>query len=83
MPPQMTVDITTDVLSVVAEHLAGINAHRTLANLNIASHVVRDEMLPVLYETVMMDNLSKLACFIKPSKGIKYTKSVFLGCHSA
>lgn len=51
-----------------------MNAFKTLANLNITSHGVRDDNLPILYETVMMDNLSKLACFIKPSRGIQYTK---------
>jgi hypothetical protein len=74
----MDLDIPYDVISVVAEHLAGLNAFRSLANLNLASHGVRDETLPILYETATMDNLSKLACFIKPSKGIEYTKSVSL-----
>lgn len=70
----MRLDIPHDVISVVAGHLAGDNALKTLANLNIASQGVRDETLTILYEAVMMDNLSELSCFTKPSKGIQYTK---------
>jgi hypothetical protein len=49
-----------DVIYVIACHLAGIYAFGTLANLHIVSHHVADTVLPVLYETVLMDNAEKM-----------------------
>jgi hypothetical protein len=46
----------TDVLVIVVEFLAGDHAFGTLANLSLADRDIRDETLPVLYETVTLDN---------------------------
>jgi hypothetical protein len=49
-------DLPLDVLYVIACHLAGTYAFGTLANLHIANHLVAETVLPVLYETVLVDN---------------------------
>lgn len=41
-------EVPLDVLGVVAEFLAGAHCFGTLANLNIASHDLHDQTLPVL-----------------------------------
>jgi hypothetical protein len=45
----------------------------------LTSHAVRDETLPVLYETVLFDNVKNLPYYggggkIKKSMGFKYTR---------
>jgi hypothetical protein len=71
-----------DVLYVVACHLAGIHAFGTLASLYIANHDVAGTVLPVLYETLLIDNEEKLP-IVNDKNGscldrFKYTKSVEL-----
>lgn len=51
----MVPDLPLDIYGVIAEFLAGAFAFRTLANLNVANHGIRDETTPILYETVMFD----------------------------
>lgn len=71
-----------DVLGVVAEFLAGAHAFGTLASLNIASHDVHELTLPILYETLLLDDFGSLAhcrernCPIPA--GFLYTRSVKL-----
>jgi hypothetical protein len=43
------------VVSLVAQFLAGCNSHGTLANLSLSSKLVRSEITPILYETVILD----------------------------
>jgi hypothetical protein len=67
---------------VVAEFLAGAHCFGTLANLNIASHNVHDQTLPVLYETLLLDDFGNLRHYRKRDcpvpVGFRYTKSVKL-----
>lgn len=67
-----------ETFTIIAEFLAGSGAFGTLANLNVADRVMRMETLPVLYETVLLDNVEKLEyykdwTFTLPL-GFKYTK---------
>jgi hypothetical protein len=43
------------VVPLVAQFLAGSNSYGTLANLSLASKLVRFEITPILYETVILD----------------------------
>lgn len=54
------IDIPLDVFGVMSEFLAGDNAVGTLASLNLANRAIREETLPVLYETVLLDNVTNL-----------------------
>jgi hypothetical protein len=68
------------VLYVVSCHLAGSYAFGTLAALHLANHDVAETVLPVLYETVLMDNEKNLP-IVDDKKGgcldrFKHTKSV-------
>lgn len=57
----MTVpDLPLDVIYVVACHLAGSFAFGTLAALHLASRHVAETIVPVLYETVLADNMDRL-----------------------
>lgn len=51
----MIPDLPLDVYGVIAEFLAGAFAFGTLASLNVANHLIRDETTPVLYETLLLD----------------------------
>ncbi|KAJ9098437.1 hypothetical protein QFC20_005956 [Naganishia adeliensis] len=72
-------DIPLDVLGVISEFLAGDLAFGTLASLNVANHGIREETLPILYETVVFDDIKNLAYYggggkvSKPTR-FKYTK---------
>jgi hypothetical protein len=66
---------------VIADFLIGDFAFGTTANLNLASRLVRDETLPVLYETVYRKLEDDLIAFnVRPpveySRGYQYTKCV-------
>jgi hypothetical protein len=70
-----------EIFSIIAEFLAGAHAFGTLANLNVANHMMRMETMPILYETVLLDNIEKLEyykdwTFTLPL-GFKYTKYVW------
>lgn len=65
-------DLPLDVIYVVSCHLAGIYAFGTLANLQLANHLVAETVLPVLYEKVLVDNEVGL-----PSDG--YGRSITMG----
>jgi hypothetical protein len=71
-------DLSVDVITVIAEHLAGLYAFGTLASLHLANHAVRQETLPVLYETVLMDDVEKLPYYKDGTQvnpvGFRYTK---------
>jgi hypothetical protein len=49
-------ELSLDVIYVIACYLAGDHAFGTLAALHLANHDVAETVLPVLYETVLMDN---------------------------
>lgn len=71
-------DLSLAVITVIAECLAGNHAFETLASLHLASHAVRKETMPVMYETVLMDNVVNLPYYkdgtqINPT-GFRYTK---------
>lgn len=51
----MIPDLPLDIYGAIAEFLAGAFAFGTLASLNVANHLIRDETTPVLYETLIMD----------------------------
>jgi hypothetical protein len=53
-------DLPLDAFYVIGCHLAGMYAFGSLASLHIASHYVADIVLPVLYETVLADNIENL-----------------------
>jgi hypothetical protein len=73
-------DLPLDVLYVISCHLAGIHAFGTLASLHLANHDVADTVLPVLYETLLVDNEENLPKLDDEpgdlSNRFKYTKSV-------
>lgn len=75
-------NIPTEVLIIVAEFLAGDRAFGTLAALHMADREMQMEILPVLYETLFMDNKNHLLPFLEDERtlvanqGFKYTKSV-------
>lgn len=49
-----------DVIYVIACHLAGSHAFGTVATLHLANHGVAETVLPVLYETLLVDNEDNL-----------------------
>jgi hypothetical protein len=67
-------------LGVVAEFLAGAHAFGTLASLNIASHNVHELTLPILYETLLLDDFENLTYYRERNcsipAGCLYTRSV-------
>jgi hypothetical protein len=73
-----TPDLPADVFGVIAEFLAGSFAFGTLASLNVISKSIRDETLPVLYETFLMDDDDKLKYHqwkkYGSPRGLKYVK---------
>ncbi|KAJ9123946.1 hypothetical protein QFC22_000737 [Naganishia vaughanmartiniae] len=50
-----TPELPADIFEVIASHLAGDNALRSLANLNVASRTVHEATNSTLYETVTWD----------------------------
>ena len=52
----MIPDLPFDVHGVIAQFLAGSFAFGTLANLNVASRMIQEETLSVLYETLLIDD---------------------------
>ncbi|KAJ9097633.1 hypothetical protein QFC21_004669 [Naganishia friedmannii] len=48
-------ELPADIFEVIASHLAGDNALRSLANLNVASRMVHEATNSTLYETVTWD----------------------------
>lgn len=87
----MIPDLPLDIYGVIADFLAGSFAFGTLANLNVASHFIREETLPVLYETLLMNDeekwpQSKEEIGLKPMPSVSslayskaYTKYVDIG----
>jgi hypothetical protein len=53
-------DLPLDIFYVVACHLAGMYAFGTLAALHLAKHAIEETVLPVMYETVLLDNMEEL-----------------------
>jgi hypothetical protein len=49
------IHLPLNILYLVACHLAGDHAFGTLAALHLANHSVAGAVLPVLYETLLMD----------------------------
>lgn len=66
--------LPAEVLAVVAEFLVGQHAFGTAASLNRTSHSVQDETLPVLYETLILDDPDRIKMKGKLSVGLQYTK---------
>lgn len=52
-------DLPLDLIYVIGCHLAGIFAFGTLAALHLANHDVAEIVLPVLYETLLVDNMKR------------------------
>lgn len=72
-------ELPTDLVIVIAELLAGAYAFGSLANLNLASREIRTETLPILFETVTLDNGYDLCAMIKEGRqdmaaAFRYTK---------
>jgi hypothetical protein len=53
---QTAPELPSDVFEVIASHLAGDNALRSLANLNVASRMIHEATNSTLYETVTWDH---------------------------
>jgi hypothetical protein len=49
-------NLPTELIVTIAEFLAGSFAFGSLAQLNLASHAIHEETLPVLYETMTWDH---------------------------
>jgi hypothetical protein len=58
-PQPQRPDVPLDVVYVVSCHLAGMNAFGTLASLHLANHHVAETLLPVLYETLLLDDIKR------------------------
>jgi hypothetical protein len=52
-------NLPLDTLYVVVCHLAGMFAFGSLAALHLVNHAVAETGLPVLYETVLIDNMER------------------------
>lgn len=53
-------DLPLDLIYVVSCHLAGLFAFGTLASLRLTNHAVAETVLPVLYETVLVDHMQRM-----------------------
>jgi hypothetical protein len=51
------------VWGIIAELLGGKCALKTLASVNVINHDIHEMTLPVLYETVLFDNLDNTVPF--------------------
>jgi hypothetical protein len=56
IPSQAAPELPPDIFEVIASHLAGDNALRSLANLNVASRTIHEATNSTLYETVTWDH---------------------------
>lgn len=63
-------ELPTDIITVIAQFLAGCHAFGSLASLHMAKRDVRDATMPVLFETVFMDRLATSDVL----EGFKYTR---------
>jgi hypothetical protein len=52
-------DLPLDVIYVIGCHLAGIHAFGSLAALHLTNHDVAETVLPILYETVILDDMDR------------------------
>lgn len=66
------------LIATIAEFLIGDFAFGTAANLNVTSQAVREETLPVLYETLCLDRMNADVYLLREESnpGFKYTKYV-------
>jgi hypothetical protein len=64
------------VFAVVVEFLVDQHAFGTAASLNRTSHSVHNETLPVLYETLILDDPDRIKMEGQPPVGLQYTKYV-------
>lgn len=53
---QFVPPLTREIHALVAGFLAGDNAFRSLANLTAVSREVRQTTMPILYETLVLDD---------------------------
>jgi hypothetical protein len=71
-----------ELLVIVAEFLVGDFAFGTAANLNVTSQAVRQETLPILYETLCLDRVNPKTYLLKKRKkviaGLEHTKYLCL-----
>lgn len=71
-----------ELLVTVTEFLVGDFAFGTAANLNVTSQAVRQETLPILYETLCLDRVNPKTYLLKKRKkvnaGLEHAKYVFL-----
>lgn len=68
-----------ELFGVVAEHLIGDHAFVTTASLNMTCQAVRQETLPILWETVFCQPGGRVGSQGNddaPPVNLKYTKSV-------
>lgn len=76
----MPVSLPLEVYGIIAEFLAGEGALGTVASLSRANKHIQLFLLPVLYETLIIKDLSiysrKTKSSIVPPAGLRYTKSV-------
>ncbi|KAJ9103334.1 hypothetical protein QFC20_004811 [Naganishia adeliensis] len=66
-----------EVLAVVAEFIVGQHAFGTAANPNQVSRSVHHETLPVLFETLVLDDPYRKMMQGEPSESLQYTKFIF------
>ncbi|KAJ9118532.1 hypothetical protein QFC22_003751 [Naganishia vaughanmartiniae] len=60
------ISLPAEVCGIISEFLAWDQAFGTLASLNLASHDILDETLPVLYETVTFENVDIFSDMFHP-----------------
>jgi hypothetical protein len=76
-------DLPLEVITIVAQFLAGDHAFATLAALHASNHALKQETSPILYETLFLDNKDNMSPYFQDSseegrrRMIKYTKSVW------
>jgi hypothetical protein len=77
------IDLPIEVYGTIADLLAGDQAFGTLASLNLTSRAVREETLPVLFETLLFDDYVELAQWMRKRShvpiGFRHTKCVLSG----
>lgn len=77
--------LPVEIFGVIAGLLTGCHAFGTVANLNVASRAIHHETLPVLYETVLPDNVKNLPYYggggkIQKPNGFRYTRYAPILC---
>jgi hypothetical protein len=78
-PMQNIPQLPVELLVIIAEHLIGMFAFGTTANLNVSCHSVYTETLPVLYETFFMAEAAPMPYYrimTELPKGFQYIKCV-------